>query len=206
MLLPEILSCSEVLKPGSHLFRPGDPADVQYHVRSGALKTYALNAQGDERVTGFYLPGEVLSNSQIEGRRREGAIALETATVCRLRLQDVGRLQDVAALPMLMTKLSQRETLLTEHQLNLAGTASLPRFVGFCLQYSARLAKLGRCSQHLPLPMSRTDIASYLGMTLESLSRVCAKLSKGGLLLAQPKEMQLLDRPALEALAVPGTY
>ncbi len=206
MQLPQVLSCSEVLKPGAHLFRAGDPADVLYHVRSGTLKTYALNDQGDERVTGFYLPGDMLGNSLGQGRRREGAVALETATVCRLRTSDLLRLQEICGLPALLTKLAEREALLTEHQLNLAGTAALPRFVGFCLQYSRRLAQLGRCPKRLAMPMSRTEIASYLGMTLESLSRVCARLRKAQLIRLQPNEVVLLDRGELQQLAVAGTY
>ena len=108
--LATLLSRSERLLPGSHLYRPGDAADYQFHVRTGTIKTYVLSANGDERVTGFYLAGEVLSNSQIEGARTEGAVALETATVCRLRIKDIGRLEEIDRLPALMLKMAQQDT------------------------------------------------------------------------------------------------
>ena len=83
--LDRIIHRGRPLKRGEHLFRAADDFQAVYAVRSGALKTYVLSDEGDEQVTGFYLPGEVLGMDGISTAHHvSNAKALETATVCEI--------------------------------------------------------------------------------------------------------------------------
>ncbi len=199
--LPGLLATSRVLQTGQHLFRAGDLADAHYYVRSGSFKTYTLTARGRERVTDFYLPGDVLSTTADRGYRVDSAVALETAMACRLSNSDVTKLEKLNCLPRYFAKQAARETRLFRHQLALANPSAQARFARYCVEYSQQLKLLGRCPTRLPLPMSRTDIASYLGLTLESLSRVTSKLSKLGVIRSMRTEFEVVEMDALFSLA-----
>ncbi len=199
-LLPAIFSTREPLAEDTHLYRAGESVQAQYHVRSGAFKTYAINAEGDEYVTGFYLPGDVLGQVQQDGCHAESAVALETSSVCLLTDAGVTRCAEHGMAGLLLRQHAEKATDQTRHHLNLKQTSAPARFAGFCLLYGDRLAALGRSRDFLPTPMSRTDIASYLGMTLESLSRVISKLGKKRVIRATPDSIEILERDALEEL------
>jgi CRP/FNR family transcriptional regulator len=201
-VLPQLLTCSELLPESTHLFRAGDLADCHYHVRSGMLKSYTINAEGDESVTGFYLPGEIMGSAQSQGVHTHSAMTLETASVCRLKVSDIPRLDEIDRLSGLFVQIAEHQTRLYEHQELLSITSAQTRFTGFCLRYSERLARLGRSEHFLPTPMSRTDIASYLGMTLESLSRVTSRLNKARLIRTSRDHIEILDIETLRTVAV----
>lgn len=198
--LPQLMAKSGSLQTGAHLYRAGDRADAHYYVCSGSFKTYTASVEGDERITGFYIPGEVLSCTLGDDGRLDGAVALEPATACRLNHDDVLALNSVGCLSHFFQKQTERETKLLDHQLILSSPSAQARFVGFCLQYSDRLLALGRRSDILPTPMSRTDIANYLGMTLESLSRVTSRFSKVGLIHSSRTHIELLDSDTLRTI------
>ena len=89
--LPSHLVCSDPISEGTHLFRAGDPVELQFHIRSGFIKTYSISAEGDEWVTGFYLPGDVLGFVQQDGLHTESAVTLETSSACLLNEEDLGK-------------------------------------------------------------------------------------------------------------------
>lgn len=200
--LPDIFRCEEPLSAGAHLYHANDAAEAQYHVRSGMFKTYMINAEGDEYVTGFYLPGEIIGHVHNNGCHAESAVALETASVCAL---DAAGLQACAELGLaapLFDQLAANAGIEAQQQINLKQTAAQSRFAGFCLMLGGRLARLGRSSTHLPTPMSRTDLASYLGMTLESLSRVISKLHAGRVISASRTSIEVLQPETLKTLGL----
>lgn len=201
-LLPEYFHTAEPYHAGDYIYRAGDAADARYHVRSGMFKTYAINAEGDEYVTGIYLPGDILGHTQEHGQHAETAVALETASVCVFSEQSIGRCTEPEINVMLLRQIGEQALRGTLHQLNLKQTSAQARFAGFCLLFSRRLVALGRCGSHLPTPMSRTDIASYLGMTLESLSRVISKLNQMGVIRATRRHIEILQPEALQALGL----
>lgn len=201
-LLPEYFHPAEPYQAGDYIYRAGDAADAQYHVRSGMFKTYAINPEGDEYVTGIYLPGDVLGQSQEHGQHADSAVALETASVCVLSEQSIGQCTEPEISLMLLRQIGEQALRGTLHQLNLKQTTAQARFAGFCLLFSRSLAALGRCGSHLPTPMSRTDIASYLGMTLESLSRVISKLNQMGVIRATRNHIEILQPETLQALGL----
>ncbi len=199
-LLPAIFATTDPLPQGTHLYEAGDPVRAQYHVRSGSFKTYAVNAEGDEYVTGFYLPGDVLGHVQQDRRYVESAVALETASVCELTENGVSKCAENGFAGLLIRQHAEQALHQTHHHLNLKLTSAQARFAGFCLLYADRLSHLGRNATFLPTPMSRTDLASYLGMTLESLSRVISKLTQAGVVRATPEHIEILEPEALNEL------
>jgi len=204
--LPQHLRCIETVPSGHHLFYAGDSANAQYHVRSGMVKTYTINAQGDEYVTGFYLPGDIVGVVHSDNCHAESALALETASVCELNDEALVQLAEIGLTTALVKRLAVSANTAMRQQINLQHTSAQGRFAGFCMMFSARLSRLGRCPTHLPTPMSRTDIANYLGMTLESLSRVISKLQATKVVRAKRDHIEILKPETLKTLGLHVDY
>ena len=194
--------CVESVDSGAYIYRAGDPAQAQYHLRSGMVKTYVINAEGDEYVTGFYLPGEIFGTVHMDGSYGESAVALETTSVCELQDEAITELAQLGLAPALLKHMAANAGIDTVHQINLKQTSAQARFAGFCVNMAARLERLGRSPLHLPTPMSRTDLASYLGMTLESLSRVVSKLHTAGVVKANRDHIEVLQMETLNTLGL----
>ncbi len=187
-----VLARSPPIAQYKHVYRAGDTADRHYHIRSGMFKTYAMNAAGDEYVTGFYFPGDLIGCAHTDGVYADSAITLETGTVCALRAHDLRELCDIGLGPTLLKLLADREVQAARHQLNLTQPRADARLAGWLVQVSGRISRLGWCPNRIPIAMSRTDLANYLGMTLESLSRVFTRFNKAGLIRATRKHVDLL--------------
>jgi CRP/FNR family transcriptional regulator, anaerobic regulatory protein len=203
--LGELAACVKPSAPmakSEYLYRAGDPAEGCFVVRSGAYKTFTISASGEEYVTGFYFPGELLGLAgQASGDHRESATALMTSTACRVHLEDIPALWSIGSGPSLLRLMGQAERLGSDDHVNLSQTRADARVAGFFVSLARRMQHQGRDALRLPTPMSRTDLANYLGMTLESLSRVLARLSKSGLISATRDEITVRAPSDLEALA-----
>ncbi len=204
--LDELGTCvrpSAPMSKGEYLYRAGDVAGACFVVRSGAYKTFALSASGEEYITGFYFPGELLGLSgQADGCYRDSAVALETSTACRVRLEDVPALWRIGGGDSLLRLVGQAERMSADDHMNLSQSAAGARVAGFLMTLSRRMKQQGRDPRVVPTPMSRTDLANYLGMTLECLSRVLARFAKAGLVTASRAHVTLEDPDQLKALAV----
>ena len=201
-LVPTYMSCSDAIDRGEHLYRAGDTAVAQFHVRSGMVKTYVISASGDEWVTGLFLPGEVVGLARTDGVYAESAIALECVSVCVLKEDD---LEIAANFPRALVRHFVRLSASQQRQqLNLRQTSAEVRVAAFFIDYSIRLAKLGRDPAFLPTPMSRTDLASYLGMALASLSRVVSRFNAARILDAGRHAIEIREMDALRTIALPA--
>jgi CRP/FNR family transcriptional regulator len=184
------------LHKGDFLYRAGDDADRCYVVRSGVFKTFTVTAAGDEYVVGFHYPGTLIGlTGQASGCHTDSAVALETGTACRIRLEDMPALWEIGSGGSLMRLLGESEEIAANDHINLGQARADARVAGFLLQLSRRHGRLGRDRQVLHTPMSRTDLSNYLGMTLECLSRVLSRFGKAGLISTRRGEI-VLERPA----------
>lgn len=203
--LEELSACvrpSQPMRKGELLFRSGDPGGDCFVVRSGSYKTFTLTASGDEYVTGFYFPGELVGLSGMSvDERHDSAMALETSTACRLRPDDVPTFWRLGSGRSLLRLVGQNEQLGIDHHVALSHAGADARVAGFLLGLSGRMKQQRRDHRNLPLPMSRTDLANYLGMTLESLSRVLSRLGRAGLIEAARTRVTLLDAHGLHTIA-----
>jgi len=192
------------LPKGGTLFREGDAANALYGIRSGSFKTQIEDARGQVQITGFLLPGEVLGmDGLMHDEQLSHAIALEDSEVCIIRLDAMDRL--ATQLPTLQRQLRRlmSKEIGRSHQmlLSIGGLRSEQRLAVFLLNLSQRLQNLGYSPHEFILRMSREEIGNYLGLTLETVSRLFSRFAREGLIRVQQREVQILDQQALHALS-----
>lgn len=198
--LESIVHTRGPMRTGEHLFREGDNFHALYAVKSGALKTYTIDNQGREHVLGFHIPGELAGLDGIHsGRNRCNAVALQGTSVCALpfvRLEQL--IHEVPGLQAQVLKLMSRE-LAASSQLATDHSAE-ERLAGFLLGLSRRYARRGLVPTLLTLPMPRRDVASYLRLATETVSRLFARFQEEGILDVRRRDVEILDMAALERL------
>ena len=188
-------------REGDHIFREGDPFNAIAAVRAGTVKTYVTDDTGREQVLGFFLPGEVIGLNAIASARYPcNAVALDTVMLCRF------------SFPMMAT-LASRMPGLQRHLFNLLsqdiGKASLlagnftadERLAAFLVLLSRRFAERGFSEHRMRLTMARTDIANYLRLAPETVSRVLRRLQDEGVLKVDRRDMEILRPEVLDELA-----
>lgn len=198
--LEELVAPRGPVNEGEHLFRIGDPLRVLYAVRGGFFKSYMVEANGREQVLGFHLPGELIGLDAIWPEKHQcNAVALNTASVCELpydQITDLGR--QVPGLQHSMLRLLSKE-LAVSHAL--AGDFSAEeRIAGFLLSLSSRMKARGHSETQLTLAMSRRDIANYLRLATETVSRVFSRFEEDGLVSVDRREVMLRDVDRLKKL------
>ena len=202
--LDEIVKRGRPLKKGEFLFRQGDPFVSVYAVRSGALKTFSLSDAGEEQITGFHLPSEVVGLSGMDAAAYPvSAQAQETTSVCEIPFE---RLEELSVqLPQLRRQLMRvmsREIRDDQQMMLLLSKKTADeRIATFLVNLSARFRARGYSANHFRLSMSRNEMGNYLGLAVETVSRVFTRFQHNGLLKAEGKEVHILDPIQLCALA-----
>lgn len=191
------------LHAGDHVFREGDPFLAIAAVRAGTVKTYKIDEVGHEHVLGFHLPGEIIGLNAIDGYRHPcNAVALDTVMLCRFSFPKLSEL--ATQLPGLQQQLFRLMSRDIGRATLLAGDwPADQRMAGFIIQLSRRLAARGFSASRFQLTMSRTDIANYLRLAPETVSRVLKRLQEDGLLSVDRRELEIRDCARLELLAGP---
>lgn len=202
--LDDIIQRSKPLQKGQHLYREGDEFESVYAVRSGTLKAYKTTDDGREQVTGFYFPGEILGMDGIsKNAHASSAKTLETSSVCEIPFASLSKLS--ALMPNLQRhffQLMSRE--ITEDQVLitlLSKNSADERVAALLLSISSRNARRKLSATHFRLPMSRVDIGNYLGLTVETVSRVLSRMHKLDILRVENKEIEILDMPGMRNIA-----
>ena len=203
-VISQLLKRRQQVPKGEGLFRAGQPFHAAYAVKSGTFMSYCLLEDGEEQVLGFHLPGELIGLDAIkDGKYPYSAKALETGSICELYFNDLALLgkgfaEAQGSLLRAMggqINLAQRQSLLAARQ------AADERIAAFLLNLSERLGERDFCSTNLRLAMSRQQIASYLGVAVETISRGLKRFQTLGLLKVSGKQIALLDRAGLENIA-----
>lgn len=191
------------LPTGEHIFREGDPFEAIAAVRAGTVKTYVVDQDGREHVLGFHFPGEVIGLNAIDGEHYPcNAIALDTVMLCRFSFPKIAVL--AAKLPGLQKHLFRLMSRDIGRAALLAGDWSADqRMAAFLIGLSRRLAARGFSPDRFQLTMARTDIANFLRLAPETVSRVLKRFQDDGLVKVERRELELLDRQKLQALAAP---
>jgi CRP/FNR family transcriptional regulator len=191
------------LHAGEHIFREGDPFEAIAAVRAGTVKTYVVDRDGNEHVLGFHLPGEVIGLNAIDGEQYPcNAVALDTVMLCKFSFPKISVL--AARLPGLQKQLFRLLSRDIGRAALLAGDWTADqRLAAFLVALSRRLAERGFSPSRFQLTMARTDIANYLRLAPETVSRVLRRFQEDGVLKVERREVELLGREQLEALAAP---
>ncbi|MEG2803658.1 cyclic nucleotide-binding domain-containing protein [Stenotrophomonas sp.] len=186
---------------GSFLFRQGDPFQSIAVIRLGTVKTYSVDREGREQTIGFHMPGDFIGLSAIDEERHPcNAIALDTVTLCRLPFRDTAAL--AARMPRLQAKLFRlmSRDIARATQLSCNNNAD-ERLAAFLIGMADRMAARGYSSSRWQLTMSRMDIASYLRLAPETLSRLIRRFQDEGLVAMEGREVELRGRERLQAMA-----
>jgi len=198
--LDQIVKRNRPLHRGDHLFREGDSFTHLYIVKTGSVKTYAPSEDGGEQVLGFHLPGELIGLDAIETEHHHcSAKVLETSAVCEIPFRQLTELS--TAIPSLqhqMYRLLSREISHDEDMLTLLGKKSAEeRLAAFLISISRRFKHRGFSPTDFYLSMSRHEIGSYLGLAVETISRLFTRFQEEKLLMVERKHIQLLDMDRL---------
>ncbi len=201
--LENILSKRTKVERGDSLYRAGDVFTSLYAVKLGHFKTVYSEGPATKQITGFQMSGEILGMEGIgQTRRKCSAIALEDSEVCEIpysRLESL--LSEMPSLQAHFHRMMSRE-IEREHQvmLLLGSMSADQRVAAFLLNLSKRYEARGFSPSHFVLRMTREDIGNYLGLTIESVSRVFSRFKKNDWIEGSPRDVKILDRSALEEL------
>jgi CRP/FNR family transcriptional regulator, anaerobic regulatory protein len=198
--LDELVYVRRKLKRGEALFRERQDFDSIYAVRTGFFKTRVTTEDGRDHVTGFSMAGEILGLDGIShGSHSCDAIAIEDSEVCSIpytRLEQLS--QQLPSLQRHFHKVMSREIVRENGVLLLLGVMRAEeRVAAFLLNLSQRLNARGYSATDFHLRMTRDEIGSYLGMKLETVSRVFSRFHSEGLLEVEQKHIRLRDAEGL---------
>jgi CRP/FNR family transcriptional regulator len=201
--LDRVIEQKKPLHPGEHLFRQDLDSRAVYAVRSGAIKTYHITDDGTEQILGFHLPGELVGlDSLADNRHHCSAEALITTSVCGLPIKHIENLcHDLPGLQRQMLRIMSEEMISEHEMLALLGKKSAEeRLATLLLSLSSRYQARGMSPVEFHLPMSRADIANYLGLTTETVSRLFSHFQEQGLLTAERKLITIHESERLRKL------
>jgi len=202
--LNNIVQRGKPLQKGEYLYRAQDPFDSVYAIRSGAVKAVSISETGDEQVTGFYLPGEVVGLDGIAADTYiNSVIALETSSVCEIPFNRLEELSlQIPTLQRHFFQLMSREITQEQRVITLLSKSSAEaRIASLLLSISARNGRRNLSTNNFILPMSRTDIGNFLGLTIETVSRVFTRLQKNNVIAVDKKEISIIDMDNLQFIA-----
>jgi len=189
------------VKRGESIFKAGDEFNAVYAIRSGFFKTSLPGEDGREQVTGFFMGGELLGMDGIGGGRYNGnAIALEDSEVCVMPFALIEEMsREVPALQRHLHTVLAREIVRDHGVMMLLGSMRAEeRLASFLLNLSRRFVRRGYSSSDFHLRMTREELGSYLGLKLETVSRLFSQFQKEGLIEVNQKHVCILDIAGLE--------
>jgi CRP/FNR family transcriptional regulator, anaerobic regulatory protein len=199
-LLDGIVYTRRRLKRGETLYRAGAQFESLYAVRSGFLKSRVVLEDGRDQVTGFHMAGEVVGMDGIgTDAHAADVIALEDSEVCVI---PYGRLEQ-PDLQRQLHKVMSRELVRDQGVITLLGTMRAEeRLAAFLLNLSQRFVARGYAKDDFHLRMTREEIGSYLGLSLETVSRLFSRFHDDGLISVRQKHIRIHDIEGLKALMI----
>lgn len=198
--LESIMKRSRPLKKGETLFHQGDNFKSVYAVRSGSIKTFSIADDGSEQITGFHLSGELVGLDAISDDIHPcTTMALETTSYCEIpyhQLEDLSG--ELPSLRHQLLRIMSREMTQEAQLLMLLGKKTAEeRLASFLLSLSARFKERGFSESEFNLSMSRNDIGNYLGLAVETVSRLFTRFQDQGLLNVHGRFIKLINMPAI---------
>jgi len=184
------------------VFAQEDMTTSVYNLLEGIMRLYRLLPDGRRQIVGFALPGDFLGMT-ISGRHGFSADSIGPVTVCRFARDPFARfVEDKPHLLRRITELAVRElSWARDHMVLLGRRSAQEKVATFLIGWRDRLVQLRGPSATVPLPMSRQDIADYLGLSIETVSRTFTKLQRERVIDIMPGSIYLLNPARAEALA-----
>ncbi len=205
--IKRLLTRRTLFRKDGVLYRAGDKFSVLYAVRAGSCKTALLANDGQDQVAGFHMAGEIIGVDGVGTDIHEcEAIALEDMEVCRLPFEQIEHLAQLSEkFARTLHKLLSQESARIHTLMIVLGTMHAEqRLAVFLVDLSQRYRARGYSSCEFVLRMTREEIGSYLGLKLETVSRLFSRFQQKGLLQVKGRNVRLLDRAALSQLVDRG--
>ncbi|MGR8919592.1 MAG: Crp/Fnr family transcriptional regulator [Gammaproteobacteria bacterium] len=193
---------------GTALFHQGAPMTAFFFVRSGSAKSVVGDSGGHEAIMSFLLPSDIVGVASLDQTvYHDTVIALERSSFCAIAADDLQRL--CATHPHVQHaffgKLANRVSYERHARIRLEHHSADQRVADFIVELSGRFGAIDRDPDQLYLPMSRYDIGSYLALAPETVSRALSRFGQAGVIHVRHKELTILDREQLEAIATEAT-
>jgi CRP/FNR family transcriptional regulator len=202
--LDEIIERKKPIQKGEQIFKSGDSLKSLYAIRSGTIKSYTITEQGDEQITGFHLAGDVIGFDGIHSQIHQSfAQALETSMVCEIPYETLDDLSGT------MPKLRQQIMRLMSNEIQsdqemillLSKKNAEERLAAFISNLASRFGNRGFSPKEFRLTMTRGDIGNYLGLTVETISRLLGRFQKSELIEVKGKYITIINFESLNKLA-----
>ena len=190
--LAEVLT----LKAGAVLTREGDAATHVFNITSGSLRVFKMLPDGRRQITGFLFAGDFLGLA-IGEFYAFSAEAIEPTTVCRFRKGPFKTLVESSApLEHMLLNLTTHELAAAQNQMLLLGRkTAMERLASFLLDLPGHDPARPTVPGHVRLPMKRGEIADYLGLTIETVSRVLTRMKAKGIISMPSQNELIVERP-----------
>ena len=201
--LDTVVEQRKPLHKNDHLYREGDASHAIYAVRSGSIKTLVESPNGDEQIVGFHLPGELLGlDGFMDGNHTCTAIALETTSVCAMPLPKLeGLCTTLPGLQHQMQRIMGKEVTEDHLMLLMLGKMSAEEKIAtFLLSISRRMEERHWKATEFVLSMPRQDIANYLGLAVETVSRLFAQYQESGIIKVDRRRISILELQRLREI------
>jgi CRP/FNR family transcriptional regulator, anaerobic regulatory protein len=192
------------IERGEMLYQVNRPFKSLYAIRTGCFKTTISRPDGREQVANFYVSGELLGLDGIASNQYTcNAYALEDSEVCVLHVQQLNDLaMDVHVLQQHVQRIMSHEIVNDKEHLFLLGSMkSDARLASFLINLLTRLAARGQAKDELLLRMTREEIGSYLGLTLETVSRTFSAMAKKDIIAVDSRSIKVLQPQLLHDMA-----
>lgn len=202
--LDQIIQRKRPSHKGDHLFEAGKPLKALYAVRTGSFKTYTLSEQGEEQITGFHLPGDVIGFDAIGDQAHPSyAQALETAMVCEIPFDNLDQLLDhVPKLRQQLMRLMSQDIHGDQQMMLLLNRKTAEeKLAAFLMNLAQRFGNRGFSRKEFRLTMTRGEIGNYLGLTVETISRLLGRFHKDELIHVDGKLIAITNMDELNKIA-----
>jgi CRP/FNR family transcriptional regulator len=202
--LDDIINRKTPYARGQSLFNIGDNFKALYAIRSGSVKTYTSTEDGHEQVTGFHLPGELVGLDAIATNQHPvAAKALETTSICEIPFEQLDDLScKVNGIRRQLMRIMSREIQDDQENMMMLGQKTAEqRLASLLISLSNRYRARGFSPYEFNLTMSRGDIGNFLGLALETVSRLFGRFQDDGLIRVNRKNIEIVDRDKLCTLS-----
>lgn len=201
--LEDLIASRKRIHRGEPLFRAGDRFEAIYAIRLGFLKSSVMSSDGREQVTNFHMSGELIGLDGIANEVHScDVIALEDTEVCVIPYERIlAACSEIEDYNLHFQKVLSREIVRQHGLMLLLGSMhSEERLAAFLLNLSQRFESRGYSRTEFVLRMTRAEIGSYLGLKLETVSRVLSRFSHDKLIEVNQKHVHIIDADGLRAI------
>ena len=198
--LDDIIDRKRPIHKGDKLFHDGQELHALYAIRSGTFKSFTVNEQGEEQITGFHLAGDLLGFDAIADNQHPSfAQALETSMVCEIPYTNLDELSNtMPKLKKQVLRLMSHEIKIDQEMLTLLNRKNAEQRVAtFLVSLSERYHARGLSATEFRLTMTRSDIGNYIGLTVETISRLLNRFHKSGLIKVDGKLISIIEMKSL---------